>query len=163
MGCVAGLLLPNGRPPGRKANDFQKKEDERKAELERAEKGASGPAASSARESESSETKTKRVLLLPSFPVAPISEQEQELVAARRVEREEVEKRLAERAANLTKLFKHFTTEPTQLKERLGRRWEQRDNQSVCAKTGTQSGGKEYFLTPDEAWQTSDDLSLIHI
>ena len=108
----------------RKANDFQKREDERNARSVPTMKeetsvlvdkeGASGPAASSSQEPELLERKTKRVLLLPVFPtVLPVSEEEHVLVAARRVEREEVEKRLAERAANLTELFKHFTAEPT--------------------------------------------------
>ena len=122
--------------------------------------GASGPAASSSQEPELFKKKTKRVLLLPAFPEVPISEEEQALAAARRVEREEVEKRLAERAANLTTLFRHFTTEPTRLKEKLGKRWEQREEQSVGAKKETQSGETVHSLTPDEAWQTSDDPSM---
>ena len=128
----------------RMASDSQKKEEERKAELEvrlRAEeRRASGPAASSAEERVYPETKAKRVLLLPPLPEAPVSKHEQDLVAARRMEREEVEKRLAERAANLTELFRHFAKAPTQFKRETVRRWEQYENQSARAKIETQSG-----------------------
>ena len=89
-------------PLSRKANDFQKREDEQNARSVHTMKeevsglaassadkeGASGPAASSSQEPESFERKTKRVLLLPAFPTVPVSEEEQMLVAARRVERE---------------------------------------------------------------------------
>ena len=117
-----------------KASDFQKREDEQIARSVPAKEeemsgpaassvdrdGVSGPAASSSQEPESFEKKTKRVLLLPAFPTVPVSEEEQMLVAARRAEREAVEKRLAERAAHLTELFKHFAAEPTRIKEKLG-------------------------------------------
>ena len=161
MGLMARLLLSNGRPPEQNGERFPEKGGGAKAGLERAEEGrASGPAASSAEEPVCSGNMAKRVLLLPSFPAAPISKHEQDLVAARRAERGEVEKRLAERAAQLTELFQHFAKVPTQFEKATVRRWEQYENQSARARFETQSGPQEYFLTPDEAWQTCDEPSI---